>query len=343
MANNDYAVVVGINRYPGLSDLKGPENDALAFTAWLVSSSGGQVPEENITTLVSKNYQEINDTSRLKARPTTVDVDSAFDQLIEQGEGLGGSVGRLGRRLYIYLAGHGFGIDIESTALLMANASQVRTGYHIPGRPYANWFRLSALFEEVALFMDCCRDDYRRTPLHLPPWAEMRHPEAAQVRFFYAFATRWSRKARELPGADGLHRGVFTTALLAALEHSLPDEQGRVTGSTIASYIFNYLPRLLPESERQEPEFSYDSQFELVFARRTGISRTRVRITFQDPDPLKGAEVMNSAFQVVKRLESLVPVWELELEQGRYLACVIGTDNRKTIDVIGTEVIDETL
>jgi hypothetical protein len=309
----------------------------------LKSSSGGQVPQENITTLISSSYFNLNEFNRLLARPTTEDVNSSFDRLIEQGETLGSDIGRLGRRLYIYLAGHGFGIDIENTALLMANASRSRTGYHIPGRPYANWFRLSALFKEVVLFMDCCRDDYRRAPLHMPPWVEVRHPDAALVHFFYGFATRWSRKAREVAGSDGRFRGVFTTALLAALENSEPDAQGRVTGSTVANYIYNYLPHLVPENERQEPEFQFDSRYDFVFTLRNRSPRTPVQISFTDPDPLKKAEVINSAFEVVAHLDSLKPLWRLELEQGRYLACVVDTELRKTFDVIGTEVIYETL
>ena len=47
MATNDYAVVVGINHYPGLSDLKGAENDARAFQDWLVRKDGGNIPNSS--------------------------------------------------------------------------------------------------------------------------------------------------------------------------------------------------------------------------------------------------------------------------------------------------------
>jgi uncharacterized caspase-like protein len=36
MACNDYALVVGISKYPALGDLSGPENDARDFRDWLI-------------------------------------------------------------------------------------------------------------------------------------------------------------------------------------------------------------------------------------------------------------------------------------------------------------------
>jgi hypothetical protein len=43
-----YAVVVGINRYPGLSDLRGARADAGAFADWLERPDGGAVPPANV-------------------------------------------------------------------------------------------------------------------------------------------------------------------------------------------------------------------------------------------------------------------------------------------------------
>ena len=43
MANDDWAVVVGVRLYPDLGDLDGPENDAQAFYDWLVAPEGGDV------------------------------------------------------------------------------------------------------------------------------------------------------------------------------------------------------------------------------------------------------------------------------------------------------------
>lgn len=43
-----FAVLVTIDRYPGLTDLHGPEQDGHAFKAWLESATGGDVAAKNI-------------------------------------------------------------------------------------------------------------------------------------------------------------------------------------------------------------------------------------------------------------------------------------------------------
>ena len=137
MAQDDYAVVVGIAGYPKLGDLDGTENDAIAFSEWLVSADGGDVPRQNVKLVLSSDYPYNGRPT--EALPTTALVDQKFDELIEDGLGQGG---RLGRRLYMFFAGHGIAPDIDETALLMANAAvPVRTGHHIPARAYAKWFR----------------------------------------------------------------------------------------------------------------------------------------------------------------------------------------------------------
>jgi uncharacterized caspase-like protein len=341
MPNNDYAIVVGITRYPSLSDLKGPENDAVLFKEWLLDPQGGGLAPENVSMVLTSAHFNPDERDPLQARPTTEQVDAAFGRLVESGVE---NDGTLGRRLYIFMAGHGFSPDLEEAALLMANAGRLRTGFHIPGRRYANWFRAAAFFKEVVLFMDCCRDDYRRAPYRTPPWVEIRSPQAVDVQYFYAFATRWSRQARERPlSQDGAFQGVFTTALLAALRSSLPDPQGVVTGEGVAAYIYNYLPHLVDKDEYQEPEFIYDKARQFVFARRPAPACTPVCISFSQPDPSLQAEILAHDFSLAASLPSLQPEWDICLPPGRYLLRLVGTETRKVFDVIGTETIHETL
>src|SRR5262249_25455871 len=53
----DYALVVGISRYPGISDLSGPENDANDFFAWVTSKEGGGVGPANAKLILSSGFQ----------------------------------------------------------------------------------------------------------------------------------------------------------------------------------------------------------------------------------------------------------------------------------------------
>ena len=47
MAADDWAIVVGINAYPGLSEAVGAEDDARAFRDWLADPDGGDLVPDN--------------------------------------------------------------------------------------------------------------------------------------------------------------------------------------------------------------------------------------------------------------------------------------------------------
>ena len=347
MNNDDYAIVAGISTYPAFKDLQGPENDACRFRDWLLSPGGGNIDPHDparITLILSSEQFDPQD-DPLRAKPTLAELEYAFDRLIERGEA---ADDYLGRRLYIYLAGHGFGPDVEEAALLMANASRRRM-YHIPGRSYARWFRMAAIFQEIVLFMDCCRDDYPRVPLHVPPWPEIRRPDGADVDYFYGFATKWSRKAREkVIESGGPVQGLFTHALLHALEHAPADDEGRVTGAAVESYIFNYLPDLVAESEYQEPRFEYDRMHDLVLVERPraepveespGGRGTPVQVRFGAAVVRRTVEILQHNFQPVATTIAGSDLWHLRLKPGIYRLRVPGTTHETVFDVIGQEVI----
>lgn len=312
MAADDYAVVVGIARYPELGNLGGPEYDAGDFVDWLTKTAG--VPDANITKVLSSSFPP--PPSPIDAEPTTLTVQKAFEKLVARGRTSGG---RVGRRLYIYMAGHGFAPELEETALLMANASQFRTGYHIPGRPYANWFRQAAYFDEVVLFMDCCRENYPVAPPQPVPFDRV--SGAHEARYFYGFAAGWSRAAQEIPGQDGKPRGLFTLALLDGLRGKAVRD-GQITARSLADYVYNYLQdyfRSQPANERQEP------RFDPLGPPGGGLDFGGVAaVTFHVRVTLTGGsgpvEIFNGALQAVAGGGSPVAgAWEWHLPPGLYV------------------------
>ena len=359
MAVNDYAVVVGISRYPELGNLQGPENDARAVAAWLrrpEAEGGGGVPADDahLALILSGNFPATNKV--LEAQPAVYHIEMAFDRLVDAGLAAGG---RLGRRLTIYLAGHGFGPDIEEVALLMANAGRRRM-YHVPGRSYARWFRTAALFEEIVLWMDCCRDDYPRVPLHSPVWEDIRRPAAADVRTFFAFATKWSRKSREKPvSPNGPVQGVFTRVLLEALAQAAPNPAGEITGTAVEEYIINRLPHLLTPEEYQEPRFEFDRRHDLVLATpppppddltltmteisalpETTPGHTPVRITVAPALVGRPVELRGPDLTLLQRRVAGAEAWRLLLPTGLYLVQAPESGERQLFEALGQEAID---
>lgn len=256
----DHAIVVGIKDYPYLSPLQGPGRDADEFTAWLTGA--GCVPTENVHRVIS---------TATGPKPRTDDIDEIFLGLVRAGRR---NDGQLGRRLYIYFSGHGIAPDLaaDESALLMANAARDSIGFHIPGRLYASALKLEGLFEEIVLLMDCCRDDYERFGLKPTPWTPVKSVRGGRTRHFYGFATRWGLKARERPiyngrvdEANGQYRGVFTTALLEALNGAMHDEARRVTGAIVARHVHNRVRELLPDQQFEKPQFDFDSGDDIIF------------------------------------------------------------------------------
>ena len=267
MAENDYAMVVGINHYRGLDDLEGPENDAEDFAAWLRSPTGGAVPTGHIALLTG---------SRLNGGtpvPNMDQIDSAFERLHT---GLDTN-GTTGRRLYIFLAGHGFDREGDDAALLCATATRRRLGDHISGKRYWQWFLAAALFDEVAIFMDTCRDAYPQIPFRDAPWTKEIRPKPG-IRRCRGFATRWGYQSRERPDPDDPSlrvRGLFSKALVETLG------SGRLTGEQVKAFTINRLRELVPGDEYQEPDIEVDDG--LVFGEAAGPPTGRLVITATHP------------------------------------------------------------
>jgi Caspase domain len=315
VAADDRAIVVGINRYPALGDLSGPENDARAFAEWLERPTGGNVPHRNICRILSSDFPVQDDA--LHAQPTAEALKLAIDELHELGHSNGGHAGR---RLYLFLAGHGFAPDLEDAALLMANAAEGRTGHHIPGRPYANWFRRAAFFDEVVLFMDCCRENYPRCPLQACHLQTVKGRQPA--RYYYGFAADFSNVARERPDRDGVVRGIFTTALLAGLGEDPPEGDlagwrlEDVTGSMLEDFVLNYLPELCKGQEFQDPQFSFKRKDDIVLTRRYR-PVFRIRICIAPEDLGREVQMFDGSFHPLPPIRS-GGVWEWELGPGLY-------------------------
>ncbi len=257
----DYAIIIGLQNYPGINDLDGPENDARAFRDWAVSPTGGGVPNDSThlrIILSSDNplpFQSMED-----AKPVASEIENAFRRLrrihldnIDRGVGP-----RIGRRLYIYMAGHGIAptssgsVNQQESALLMANVDPSAFGpsYQIPGAYTATWFSLNDCFAEIFLFMDCCRgaEWVPGINIFLPP-----EGTSNVAKRCYAFGTTWGQNAREKPMRDegGAVRGVFTKTLLmglsggAAIADLDNPAQGTITVSSLKGFIHNQIKTVL--------------------------------------------------------------------------------------------------
>lgn len=269
MGNDDQAIVVGINLYPGLGNLSGAENDARSFYDWLISPLGGGVPTDNVSLITTSKFHPPDPLGPTDAKPEIGALQRAFDRLLDiseknddAGKGL-----RIGRRLYLYFAGHGIELNHYDTAqnvLLAANATRQRIGYHFHATGYLNHFLRKGCFEEAVLFMDCCREpDLRQCPLNSVPYDTGRQASSKPTNQLIGYATKSGRLARErLIG--GATRGVFTTALLAGLGGAAAEGNGDITATSLSNWLYLHMKDFLTPEEQnvpgiaQQPEMKYE-------------------------------------------------------------------------------------
>ena len=340
MAEDDWAVVVGIKNYPELSDLDGPENDARDFYTWLTSPNGGAVPEQQVQLIVSPDPPADKATV---ARPTAEQIQEAFDRLDDIAN-LEENNGRVGRRLYLYFSGHGFAPDFEQAALLMANATQKRTGLHILGKPYADWFFRSGYFREVVLFMDCCQEKYSKTvprPIHFNEVTDMNAID--EGKRFYGFATKWSRLAQERMMEDGKVHGVFTTALLKALGGAAADSNRNITATSLGDWLYNNMRKFISEDALKNDEISKDPdllyeknpQKTFIFTTVDTVPEFKVNIHVPAASATKRLRVHDDKFKIVASVPAESPLTRLSLPRGLYLAQIAADDLEQNFEVTG--------
>ena len=365
----DRAIIVGLQNYPGLDDpengqpsLSGAENDAKAFKEWVTSKEGGDVPVENVDIILSSDYSP-KFASILDALPAEREVAKAFQKLrfISLDNINQGIDPKVGRRLYIFMSGHGItptpygSKNVREAALLMADVDPTNIGsarYHIPGTYAATWFCENQCFDEVFLFMDCCRD------IQIVPAINSFFPVKGNfdsTTHFYAFATQWSRRAREkpMPDEDGKVRGVFTKTLIlglqgAAAEPALDDPtKGVITVSSLKNYLINNMkefidPEFRQDPKVQEPEIDYSPKAndgKDIIIKEAPLKKFPVLIRI--PSGSSGdVMVMDSGFSPVDQQpvnESPTEI-SMDLPRGKYCAFLsTNAKKRSVFDVKGVE------
>jgi hypothetical protein len=282
--SGDWAIIAGVNYYPGITNLVGPVRDAAEFRLWALGR--GFVPDDQAITLPSSPAPP---GTRAAAKPTILDVSAAFEVLTDAADKKRNR--QLGRRLYIFLSGHGVAPmltatpDYQEASLLAANCNKDSLYWNVGGRAYAEWFRARGIFEQVILFADCCRDledNVSPAILELPPWPIGRAPAGRQ---FYALPTMLGSRAYEREfGKPPVVRGIFSYVVVEALKNpKLYNDEGSLLASSLEQHLYTTVPSL---NGKQDPIIDYPRNGpEIIFAKWFTRARQRVQIDVVPPYP----------------------------------------------------------
>lgn len=252
MADENYAILVGIARYKGHDDyppLDGPRNDVALIRKWLVDPNGGNVKRRNIHMLTTprRMFRPASPAGPTEWTPDQTGFRNAYEKITTVD---GAYVRRDTARLYLYFSGHGFSLAADTTAraaLFAANAiGMVRP--NIPGTVYAEAVKRVALFKEIVLIMDCCRDVQRNLPYGSYELDQTESGNSQKVRLFSMYATAKNGKAQEREfSADGKVRGLLTSALVRALDEAPTNVLGQVSSTTLNNYLKVKWPDWCPQ------------------------------------------------------------------------------------------------
>ena len=235
----DRAIVIGIGNYrrygPQLTanDLSGPVADASEIADWLVKEAKAKV------TLITSNGIRGRKWRISNMRPQVDDMEEPLNELAVESltRVAEGKPSRIARRLYIYVAGHGFMPEADHVALVAADSIDRNYVRSIEMTAWAYWFAEQYHFDELVLWMDCCADRnfYQKAS---GPLLERSAPRSGRAKMFVAYAAKPNQAAYEGPvGPNGEIRGIFTAKLLAALKGAKPDSQGRINSQSLKSYL----------------------------------------------------------------------------------------------------------
>jgi hypothetical protein len=291
--DTDFGLVVGVDHYPRFRSLQGAVADARRVHSWLCDPDGGGVAPENARLVVSRPEP---------AAPLQDEIDDQLLALIDAAKAAGG-----GRRLYFHFSGHGASSPNgagEDVALLLAKWSQSLERLALSTEEYRGGLGKMGLFEEIVVFLDCCRTA-EAGAIGLPPTITFRpyNPWCA-TRMFIAYATEAGRSAFEVLDHE-LWQGVFTRCLLTILR--------RAPHGITAAELKRALEQEV-EASGQRPYVQNGLLDDSRFGRRGEVPT--LRVTFVRA---RGRVTLrNGARAVVAAHDAGQGPWELQLEAGLY-------------------------
>lgn len=332
---NNHAVVIGINDYPGISQLNGPCNDARAFLKWVTRPGPGDVEPEHVHKLLSTDFPSTTDAK--KAKPVSDQIAEKFNEIIDSNP-----TKHVGNRLYVFVAGHGMS-DVnraESAAVIAANA--MRKGItlpHIVVTDYIHYFRRAFTFKEIILIMDCCLDATVLRPLNAIGFLQGNpHPNASKVRLFLANATVWSKKSFEKE-FNGTIRGIFSVALMEALEKA-PAEGAKVTGKAIRNYIDQHIKTIAGDKNIENPTIGGKGYEKIVFYERSdaqahdAATAFTITVTIDDPAGGEVVDLFDGHLALLKSRVAATSTVEFQVAAGIYKVAIQGTNRQTLIEIV---------
>lgn len=319
----DYAIVVGIDDYPlyGTNgrNLSGAVRDATRFHTWLLDSEVGGGLEPEHCCLVTSH----GDPMAL----TQMAIDLKFKELWTKARNAGG-----GRRFYFFFAGHGQSVISPDAleyeqSLCLPQWSPDMPNAALNADSYPKAVRKCMPFEEIAMFLDCCRvPAIQVVALPSTVGCAAFHPGFDQVNKMVYYAAEPTSRAFEGEIGDAVEmeepevHGFFSTALLEALKMGSDRDGGGIGAEALWNYLKLRVPQIADDtgrrqSPRRDPLLFSD---EVVFGAarsKSDIGESNYEIRFSG-DRVGPVRLIDSGAGVLRDGPPASGPWQVHLNPG---------------------------
>jgi hypothetical protein len=181
---------------------------------------------------------------------------------------------RLGRRFWLYCAGHGFSPTNATREVGLLVADALEAGYvpNLSVTGFADWVAQMDLFDEVVVWLDCCSSTAYSITLGVPFSHQIQQARTPARRFILK-AAQFSKRAFEDTSRNP-PAGIFTSRMLGALRGDVGlSPTGYVTSTAIADFFLN----TRPSTDLQEPAVLERDPIDLIHLGNTSGSRHTLR------------------------------------------------------------------
>lgn len=329
----DFALIVGIDDYPNYGEngrnLRGAINDAEKFAKWVKDkNTGGGVKKEHCKLVTSAG----------KADTFNKDmIDDALQEIWDLVDKIDGG----GRRLYMFFSGHGQQVTnvdnlTESQSLCLPKWSHRRPAAAILTSSYSNVAQNCMPFEEIAIFMDCCRVSTIKnradsTSLHcLIPRDD---PHLTKKQIFYPAEP--TKEAFEDEG-DIVH-GYFTTALINGLEMGSDRDGGGISAEDFGKYLHYWVPTLAAEKNHEQiPHMDPLQPFtDMIFGAAKPADQAEAVVDDDDNFEIRfhdwrngNVQLVGSNAEIIREGDASTGPWSVRLSPGLNLLLDTGSNDQ---------------
>jgi hypothetical protein len=229
----DYALIIGIDHYEE-RPLNGAVKDAEEFAKWLKEAGLIAEPDKNMHLLLSGETNEF----ALDAH-----IDKTINKIIDDAKKYKDQK----NRLYFYFSGHGIGVSFSKTALCLRYWYSKMPNYCISSLEYKDGLINKGVFDEILIFLDCCREFDYQTDTKVPGFDYQTKVGTKNPQVMVCYSTTYGKLSYEISPENtassdaNQKRGAFTSFLIEGLRGDADaDNNGTITALDLKNHISSY-------------------------------------------------------------------------------------------------------